>query len=399
MNWLASNLLVASLLVAAVLLVRRPVAHQFGPRAAYALWLAPPLRLLLPPLPEAGLAPAIIGGETVSWLLITGQRAAGESAAAWPWLWWLWAAGAALMLGWHFAIHHRFLAGALTLGRPFPASDISCPVIATAAVDGPVATGLIRPLILVPEDFTDRFSADERFFALWHEQLHHRRGDLWAATLALVTASVLWFNPLAHFALVAFRRDMEAACDAALIARAGRSAAPAYARTILRCAARPVPRSLCALTSIDELKGRLKMLSLNHGKTARTAGMVLAGGFALGGLALVPAVAGDPKAKSETVEVRKIVHAGEGKRVHSEAMIKNCPGQTFEVSADASPAGDRKEVAKIKLCLEGATKAETATRLEGVIADLDKSDGMDAALKAQLKTKLAAKVAELRAAN
>ena len=40
MSWLAGNLLVASLLVAAVLLMRRPVALWFGARAAYALWLA-----------------------------------------------------------------------------------------------------------------------------------------------------------------------------------------------------------------------------------------------------------------------------------------------------------------------------------------------------------------------
>lgn len=50
-----------------------------------------------------------------------------------------------------------------------------------------------------------------------------------------------------------------------------------------------------------------------------------------------------------------------------------------------------------KLCLDGATEAETATRLEEVIADLDKRGEMDAGVKAQLTTKLTAKIAELRA--
>lgn len=398
MSWLAGNLLVASLLVAAVLVVRRPVACLFGPRAAYALWLAPALRLILPPLPEISAARAPGGGETVGWMLVTGERAVAASGQL-PWLWWLWGAGAAAMLAVHLIIHQRFLARALAQGRPLDAPDVPHHVIATRAVGGPVATGLVRTLILVPEDFAERFTPEQQHFALWHEQLHHARGDLWAATLALVTASALWFNPLTHFALRAFRRDMEAACDAALMARAGRPAASAYARTILRCAAQPVPRSLCALTSIDELKGRLKMLSSNHGKIAKAAGLVLAGGLALGGLAILPAVAGDPKPATETVEIRKIVHGGDGKRVVSEAVIKDCPGQRFEVSADSSTGGNRKQVAKIKLCLEGATKAETATRIESVIADLDKSDDMDTALKAHLKTKLAAKLAELQAAN
>jgi len=96
MSWLAGNLLVASLLVAAVLLLRRPVARLFGPRAAYALWLAPALRLIVPPLPEAAIS-AAVGGEAVNWVLVTGERAAAASAG-WPWLWLLWGAGAAVML-------------------------------------------------------------------------------------------------------------------------------------------------------------------------------------------------------------------------------------------------------------------------------------------------------------
>ena len=70
----------------------------------------------------------------------------------------------------------------------------------------------------------------------------------------------------------------------------------------------------------------------------------------------------------------------------------------IEVSADGAATADRKEAAKIKLCLKAGTKAETATRLEEVIADIDKNE-MDAAVKAELKAKLTAKIAELRAGN
>lgn len=398
MSWLAGNLLVASLLIAAVLLLRRPVARLFGPRAAYALWLAPVLRLIAPPLPDYPIAQGIAGAETVNWMLVSGERAAAASAQS-PWLWWLWGAGAAAMLAAHLINHRRFLARALAEGRPFDAADVPHEIIATSAVEGPVATGLIRQLILVPRDFAQRFTPEQRHFALWHEQLHHARGDLWAVMAGLVTASALWFNPLTYFALGAFRRDMEAACDAALIARAGRSAAPAYAETIVRCAAPPVPRSLCALTSIDELKGRLKMLSSNHGKIARAAGLAMAGTLVAGGLAFAPARAGDAKPRTETVEITKVVHAGPGKAGDRETMLKNCPGQMIEVSADGAAGSERKQVAKIKLCLEGGTRAETAKKLEGVVADLDKRSEMDAGLRAQLKAQLTAKIAELRAAN
>ena len=402
MSWLVSNALIASLLILVVLVIRRPVAQLFGARAAYALWLAPALRLILPPLPP-GLSSVPSGGETVNWVLVTGQRAA-EASSALTWLWVVWAIGFGVMLAARLIAHHRFLSAALAEGRPYESPGIAYDVVATPAVEGPVATGLIHPLILVPEDFATRFTPEQQHFALWHEQLHHRRGDLWAAAAALVITSILWFNPFAHLALGAFRRDMESACDAALLTSAGRAAAPAYAETILRCAARPVPRSLCALTSIDELKGRLKMLNASHGMLTKMAGMMVAGGLVVASTLAVPAMAGETgkTGKTQTTEIRKVVHNGPGTPADAEAMMKACSGQVFEVSAAAPATGtadsQRKEEAKIKLCLKSASKAETATKLEDVLADLDKNE-MDAGVKAELKAKITAKIAELRAGN
>ena len=88
MNWLAGNLLIASLLVAAVLLLRRPVARWFGARAAYALWLAPALRLVQPPVPQF-VAEHQASTGTVDWVIETGRRAS-EVASAFPSLWLVW---------------------------------------------------------------------------------------------------------------------------------------------------------------------------------------------------------------------------------------------------------------------------------------------------------------------
>ena len=394
MSWVAGNLLIASLLILVVLAIRRPVARLFGATAAYALWLAPALRLAWPPV-TTGFSPAPATGEAVSWMLETG-RSVGEATNSVPWLPALWIAGALVTLAVHLTRHHRFVLNALAAGRPLLVDGVTIDIVATRAVDGPMATGLIHPLILVPHDFELRFTPEQRRFALLHEQLHHRRGDIWASAVALLVAAILWFNPFAWLALGAFRRDMESACDASLLGRAGHDAAPAYAETILRCAARPVPRSLCALTSIDELKGRLTMLKLNHGMTTRIAGLALAAGLVVAGTFAVPALADEAKPTTQTTEIRKVIHNGPGDPGDAEAMMKACPGQVIEVSADGAATGDRKEAAKIKLCLKAGSKAETATRLEQVIADIDKND-MDAAVKAELKAKLTAKIAELRA--
>src|SRR5690606_16600242 len=57
-GWLLDTLLYTGLLIAAVLLVRRPAARWLGPQFAYTLWVLPFLRLLMPPIVlPASLAP------------------------------------------------------------------------------------------------------------------------------------------------------------------------------------------------------------------------------------------------------------------------------------------------------------------------------------------------------
>ncbi|MEO6581934.1 MAG: M56 family metallopeptidase, partial [Sphingomicrobium sp.] len=51
--WAAGTAIAVSILIGVVLLVRGPVARTFGARAAYALWLAPGLRAVMPSLPVA----------------------------------------------------------------------------------------------------------------------------------------------------------------------------------------------------------------------------------------------------------------------------------------------------------------------------------------------------------
>jgi hypothetical protein len=205
---------------------------------------------------------------------------------------------------------------------------------------------------------------------------------------------------MAHLALGAFRRDMEAACDASLVARTGRDQVPAYAQTILASAARPVPRSLCALTSIDELKGRLMMLNATHGTGRKLAGLLFAGAVAAVGLAVAaPASADEPKTK----EVRTVIieHDGKGEAGAKwggdpEHMKIDCPGKLTTVEADGAPAADKKERAKIVLCSKGGTTAEQIKGLEGALARIDSNSDMDAGVKADIKAKLQAKIDELR---
>ncbi len=402
MTWLASNALIASVLILIVLLIRRPVARIFGARAAYALWLAPALRLVLPPLPDPAPIAAAVSPGTAYWTLVI-EPAGQQFAPLASILLTIWVGGALLMLAVHLVAHRRFLRAALAAGRPLSVDGVSVDVVATGTIDGPMATGLFHPLILVPHDFEQRFTPEQRRFALLHEQLHHKRGDIWASAAALLAGSILWFNPLTYVALGAFRRDMESACDASLLGSAGRDAAPAYAETILHCAARPVPRSLCALTSIDELKGRLTMIASNHGKFAKLSGLMLAGGLVLAGTLAVPALADEAKPTTQTTEIRTIIHDGPGTKISrsndGQEMKVDCPGQLTVIEANAGDSPDKKEKARMVFCSRSADKAETAAGLEKALARVEGDKELNAALRADVSAKLRARIAELRAGN
>lgn len=394
-----------TLLLLVVLVLRGPVARQFGARAAYALWLAPLARLVAPlvaPLVPAGETTGETGSGTMPEIVIV--RLPATSGFDWlPWLAGLWAVGAGVYLAIQLIRHQLFIREALSNGSMMSLPGVPLDVIASEAVDGPMATGLIHPMILVPADFATRFTSEQQRLALLHEQLHHRRGDIWASAAALIVTAVLWFNPIAHLALGAFRRDMEAACDSAVLDNVSPEEARVYAETILRSAIRPVPRSLCALTSIDELKGRLKMLSVTHGRGRKLAGIALAGAISLTGVAIAAPTEGTPEPETRRFEKRIVIHEGPAEKkdrlIRREGELREfreikCDGEKFETGASGGTA-DKKEEIKFFVCAKAGESLLPA--LEKAEAELQKSDDMPAARKTEILTQIRSKIAELRA--
>ena len=394
MSALATNLIGASLLLALVLLIRAPVAKAFGARAAYALWLAPAIRLVIPPLPAMPADLAAVGSSTWTVIVEPVSGAVPQTTTIdWAAMWMI---GAVAFLAVHLVRHWLFLHRALRVGRPFSAAGIDCDMVITRAVEGPAATGLVHRLILLPADFETRFTPEQQRVALLHEWLHHRRGDLWASAAALLGAAALWFNPLTYVALGAFRRDMESACDSSVLATPGACDPRSYGETILRSAGRPIPRSLCALTSLDELKGRLMMLNAKHGSFRRLSGFAIAASMALGGLAISAPAAAD-ETKERTVTEKRVVIHQDGKHAGHlrDGERMKCPGQMTVVES-ASGTEQKKEQHKIAICSASGDKAEIAAGLEKALNNVGKDGEMDPAVRADLTAKLRAKIAELR---
>lgn len=298
-QWIIDTMLATTALCALVLAVRRPVARHFGPGLAYALWLLPALRMVLPPLPA--ILPALLPGMSSLWVtpqpvgaqsfdvMVVAADAPAASATAsgfeqWPLVLLItWLAGAVVHLGWQYRAHRRLLRalqGAETIdwvGR--------IRVVSSAAVSGPLSLGLLNPMIVLPDENRLMLDAAERDLAVAHELAHHVRGDLWANGAAVLFASLHWFNPVVLYAWRAFRFDQESACDAAVLAGADAPRRGAYARALAKAASGHPSAFAASMLGSDKLKERLTMLILPTPTIVRRRV-----GLALGGIALLGAL-------------------------------------------------------------------------------------------------------------
>jgi beta-lactamase regulating signal transducer with metallopeptidase domain len=298
-SWLIETLVATTLLMLVALALRGPTARAFGARWAYALWLVPALRMVLPPLPawlpQAPLPPVVIFIPTTANL--TAPHPA-ELPANWEWmpfLMALWAGGAVIFLILQWLDYRHFLHRLDASARPAPPSYGppsygSVAILVSSEVEGPVALGLLHRKIVVPADFLRRYSPAEQRLAMEHELIHHRRGDMWWNLAALVVLAFNWFNPIAWYAFHAFRSDQELACDAAVAARVSLGERHDYASALVKSASRPGLIAACPLTRVGQLKHRLRMMRSHRITRLRSAG----GGIAISALAAGAFAIGTP---------------------------------------------------------------------------------------------------------
>jgi bla regulator protein BlaR1 len=413
-GWLVQNMIGASAVMLAVLVLRTPAARAFGAGWAYALWLLPLVRLLLPPLP------ALAADLSLPSLAVIIPAAGGTAASLppsggpgqWvPVLLALWAGGAAAFLVYQFRAYRGFLAQ-LSLASRSAGAFRGLPVIESDAVDGPIAVGLLDRRIVVPADFANRYSAVERRLAAEHEYVHHRRGDIWWNLAALLVLALNWFNPVAWIAFVAFRADQELACDAAVAAGTSPSERHDYARALIKSASRPGLIAACPLNHADQLKRRLKMLKDHRTTRLRNLGgaaalVVLAG--ATLSLASPGAAHPHPEGDAQTKQQRIVImdHRDGDAAAHGrDIMIRRGPNGEMQMpegctgstpTADVSE-GEGNRRTRIMICSrDGASPTDMAANLERARDRIAQNEELSAETRARLREQLDREIARLRA--
>ena len=243
--------LALTLALGLVAMLRKPLRRWLGAQAVYACWALVPLAAV------AVVLPARRGNHPLTALVgeIDLVPAIASAPATLPLddlVFGLWLCGALAMVllmvirqqRFHRAVRRRRT-------HPHDASPFATPAV----------TGLLRPRIVLPVDFADRYTSEEQQLVIAHEQLHIERGDIPAQALATLLRCLFWFHPLVHVAAARFRFDQELACDAAVVARhpdSRRRYGEAMLKTQLAEFGLPVG---CHWQSSHPLKERVAMLN------------------------------------------------------------------------------------------------------------------------------------------
>lgn len=319
-------LLTSSVLILALLILRRLFRKTISRRVQYALWGLVALRLLVPvslpamnhnvltaaepvqtqvvqrlerralyvPVERAPLQqhpeardeiPAASDPQTAvsrtetaadSWVIATDTTAVRyRQLTTADLLRYVWYAGMAVMAIWFLTANLRFAARLRRSRTPYPVEGCRYPVYLAEGLPSPCLFGLLRPAVYLTPAAAE--SPETLRHVLAHETTHARHGDPLWSLLRCVCLAVYWFDPLVWIAAIVSRRDCELACDEGALRQLGESERIPYGQTLLRLipvARRPESPMLSATTMTagkKELKDRITRIAENR----RTVGVAL----------------------------------------------------------------------------------------------------------------------------
>ena len=178
----------------------------------------------------------------------------------WKWLPWIWAGGvaiASLRLLVALSILNRWRNDSERIGVR-ESGDLIADVRILKHHPGPVAAGIFKPVIFVPEEWHS-WPPETQEAVLAHEMKHHQRRDPLMRAIASSACTLHWFNPLVWWMAQRLGEQCEFACDEALLAEGMK--ADRYANVLCDlAAAKHSPATALAMAHESGLEARVKRM-------------------------------------------------------------------------------------------------------------------------------------------
>ena len=284
MKGMQAAVLGGSAMILLVLALRLALKKHLPRRLFPALWCAAAVRLLLP---------IEIPTRWSVWNLLRGTQTAqtGSTGAAIPFpaltqaaekgvvqtakagsispVLLIWAIGMALLAA-YFAIGYTVMVRRFRSTRLAPQPSVDAlldrfrfskdpRICVSRSRRAPLTFGVLRPTVLLPEDLeagTAQFQ-----LVLAHELAHIRRKDCLRKALFAACLCLYWWHPLVWLMTILANRDMELACDEAVLCALGPKCKKVYALTLLDMAQRrPAPAPLSSGFARSRAEERIRAI-------------------------------------------------------------------------------------------------------------------------------------------
>lgn len=313
LSWMLDVTVKGSLLVLLVAAIMKLVGPRLDPRWRHLLWLVVLLRLLLPAAPAASWSPFNLVMPLEVPAPMRAVAAAPEQVAqkspdvaftrtyvvqpspwftAARWFFYIWVAGAALLLlrallaslrtqravsrALRRAEANGSLQAVVEEGRGMLGIRRSVRIVESDLVRTPALHGLLRPVILLPSGLVSSFTAGELRNVVLHELWHQRRSDVAMSWLLSAAQAIHWFNPVVWFAASRIREERELACDELSLSCLEEEERIGYGMTILKLLERfrapaPIPALSMGMVGIvnerEKMKRRMTMIASFRNRT------------------------------------------------------------------------------------------------------------------------------------
>lgn len=317
-------------LMAVLVICLRAAAKRRVPRRLWpALWCVAALRLLVPVR------------FTGAWALWPSHAGAGlgggQAAQAAPGLPWaqLWLAGACALGIYFLAVYAAALwrlrnAAPCACGQVqafFQAWPVRRPLrVKTAACATPFTYGVLRPVVVLPAE--SKWQGQQLFYVLAHERMHIVRFDALRKLLFAAVVCLHWYSPAVWALFILANRDIEFACDEAVVCAQGGAERAPYVRALLCAEAqRGAFGPFCSCFSENQWRERMRAI-MNKKKASFTAAALAAAVFSVGAVAF----AAEPPAAEP-----KLAGAGASSAVSGPAEKGEDGGYVLEQVLGKSP--------------------------------------------------------------
>lgn len=201
-------------------------------------------------------------------------------------------------------------------------------LIASERIEVPLVKGWLRPVLVVPTDFTS-WSDDRLRAVLLHELGHLKRNDWPVLVLGRVVAAVYWFHPLAWCLERCARGECERACDDLVVSSGTRPSD--YAGHLLSIARGVISKPVGVVASLavvrrSQLKSRLRSILdpvLRRNAPSRRAVVGLSTALALVLVPMAGVQFAEPALADGPVEPGKILLAQHSKEADQQYMVQS----------------------------------------------------------------------------